>query len=161
MAHPSGHCKTLPPVGAGGGVTSLVGGARLLYAVGEPSHPPARVGRADATWRALKMPTVTVEGETSFEVAPGTKLVLAIEDAGIDIMHRCGGNARCTTCRVQMISGHPDPMEDLERTRLEREASLGPDIRLACQVRVQTDLTVNVLGRAGASGVTAGPRPAD
>ena len=40
------------------------------------------------------MPTVTVEGEKSFEVEPGKKLVLAIEDAGIDIMHRCGGNAR-------------------------------------------------------------------
>ena len=40
------------------------------------------------------MPTVTVDGEKSFEVEPGKKLVLAIEDAGIDIMHRCGGNAR-------------------------------------------------------------------
>ena len=38
------------------------------------------------------MPTVTVEGEKSFEVETGKKLVLAIEDAGIDIMHRCGGN---------------------------------------------------------------------
>lgn len=107
------------------------------------------------------MPTVTVEGEKSFEVAAGTKLVLAIEDAGVDIMHRCGGNARCTTCKVQVVSGHPAPMSDLERTRLEREATLGPDIRLACQVRVEADLTVNVLGRAAASGVTAGPRPAD
>jgi ferredoxin len=107
------------------------------------------------------MPTVTVEGESSFEVEPGKKLVLAIEDAGIDIMHRCGGNARCTTCRVQVVAGDPGPMAALERERLAREASLGPDIRLSCQVRVQSDLTVNVLGRAGASGVTPGPRPAD
>src|SRR5947209_3496466 len=99
------------------------------------------------------MPKVTVEGETSFDVEAGTKLVLAIEDAGIDIMHRCGGNARCTTCRVQVVSGDLAPMGDLERTRLEREASLGPDIRLSCQVRVESDLTVNVLGRAAASGV--------
>ena len=40
------------------------------------------------------MPTVTVDGEKSFEVDPGKKLVLAIEDAGIDIMHKCGGNAQ-------------------------------------------------------------------
>lgn len=107
------------------------------------------------------MPTVTVEGTGSFEVEAGKKLVLAIEDAGIDIMHRCGGNARCTTCRVQVVEGDPGPMGELERERLAREASLGPDIRLSCQIRVESDLTVRVLNRAAASGVTPGPRPAD
>ena len=107
------------------------------------------------------MPTVTVEGVGSFEVEPGRKLVLAIEDAGIDIMHRCGGNARCTTCRVQVVAGDTPPMETAERDRLAREGDLGPDIRLSCQIRVQSDLTVRVLNRASASGVTPGPRPAD
>ena len=107
------------------------------------------------------MPTVTVEGEKSFEVEPGTKLVLAIEDAGIDILHRCGGNSRCTTCRVQIVSGDPGPMEELERERLAREASLGPDIRLSCQIRVESDLTIRVLSRAGETGMTAGTRPTD
>jgi ferredoxin len=107
------------------------------------------------------MPTVTVQGVKSFEVNAGTKLVLAIEDAGIDIMHRCGGNARCTTCRVQIISGSPAPMQELERDRLAREGDLGPDIRLSCQIRVESDLTVNVLNRASAMGVTPGPRPED
>jgi ferredoxin len=107
------------------------------------------------------MPKVTVNGESTFEVQAGKKLVLAIEDAGIDIMHRCGGNARCTTCRVQVIDGDPAPMQELERERLGREEALGPDIRLSCQIRVESDLTVNVLGRAAASGVTPGPRPVD
>ena len=107
------------------------------------------------------MPTVTVEGEKSFEVEDGKKLVLAIEDAGIDIMHKCGGNARCTTCRVQVVSGDPAPMETLERDRLAREGDLGPDIRLSCQIQVHSDLTVNVLRRASANGGIAGPRPAD
>src|SRR6476620_8064571 len=102
------------------------------------------------------MPTVTVEGEKSFEVEAGKKLVLSIEDAGIDIMHRCGGNARCTTCRVQVLAGDPPPMVELERERLAREGSLGPDIRLSCQIRVSSDLTVNVLNRAAAQGVTPG-----
>jgi ferredoxin len=107
------------------------------------------------------MPTVTVEEAGSFEVQPGTKLVLAIEDAGIDIMHRCGGNARCTTCRVQILEGHPDPMQELERERLAREAELGPDIRLSCQIRVASDLKVRVLNRASERGMTPGPRPED
>src|SRR3982750_475244 len=107
------------------------------------------------------MPPVTVQGEKSFEVEPGQKLVLGIEDAGIDIMHACGGNARCTTCRVQVISGDLAPMAELERERLAREANLGPDIRLSCQIRVESDLTVRVLNRASAQGLPPGPAPLD
>ena len=87
--------------------------------------------------------------------------MLAIEDAGIDILHRCGGNSKCTTCKVQVLSGDFAPMGDLERDRLAREANLGPDIRLSCQVRVESDCSVRVLGRAAASGVTPGPRPSE
>jgi len=52
-------------------------------------------------------------------------------------------------------------MEALEQERLAREASLGPDIRLSCRIRVQSDLTVRVLGRASASGMTPGTRPTE
>jgi ferredoxin len=107
------------------------------------------------------MPTVTVEGEKSFAVEPGQKLVLAIEDAGIDIMHRCGGNARCTTCRVEILAGAPAPMQELERDRLARETNLGPNTRLSCQIRVEGDLDVRVINRASAAGIAPGPRPAD
>lgn len=107
------------------------------------------------------MPTVTVEGEPPFEVVPGTKLVLAIEDAGIDLLHKCGGNARCTTCRVIVEEGDAGPMEDLERERLAREPNLAPETRLSCQIRVQSDLSVKVVNRASISGIDAGPRPLD
>lgn len=107
------------------------------------------------------MPTVTVEGEKPFEVETGRKLVLAIEDSGVDILHRCGGNARCTTCRVQVLEGDLGPMGDLERERLAREGDLGPDIRLSCQVRVESDLAVRVLSRASTTGLGAGARPLD
>ena len=108
------------------------------------------------------MPKLTVEGVGEFAVPQGKRLVLALEDeAHIDQLHACGGNARCTTCRVQVLSGDPAPMGELERTRLAREASLGPDIRLSCQIRVESDLRVQVLNRASAQGLPAGPRPAD
>ena len=105
------------------------------------------------------MATISVEGEQAIEVEPGRKLVLAIEDAGIDILHRCGGVAKCTTCRVQILGGDPGPIADLERERLLREASFGPDIRLSCQIRVEGDLEVRVLARASTSNMTPGTRP--
>jgi ferredoxin len=54
------------------------------------------------------MPTLTVEGFGSVTVEAGTRLVNAIEQgAKVDILHACGGNARCTTCRVEFLSGEP------------------------------------------------------
>jgi ferredoxin len=107
------------------------------------------------------MPIVTVLGEQPFEVETGKKLVLAIEDAGIDILHRCGGNARCTTCRVQVQSGAAPPMGELEAQRLARETDLEPNTRLSCQIRVDSDLEVRVINRAHLLGVDPGPRPLD
>ncbi len=107
------------------------------------------------------MPTVTVEGEKSFEAAVGTKLVLAIEDAGIDILHRCGGNARCVTCRVHYLSGEPSEMGEAERATLEEDGLLG-QFRLSCQVRLgEEDVDVQVWGRASEKGIPPGERPED
>ncbi len=107
------------------------------------------------------MPTVTVDGEKEFEVEAGTKLVLAIEDAGIDILHRCGGNARCTTCRVEVLEGDAGPVEAAEAERIGREADWPSNRRLSCQVRVNGDLTVKVLSTATSTGMPTGPRPLD
>jgi ferredoxin len=107
------------------------------------------------------MPTVTVDGEKSFEVEPGKKLVLAIEDAGIDIMHRCGGNAKCTTCRVEVLGGDVPPPGEVEQLRLAQEGELEPNIRLSCQIRVSSDLWVAVINRASVQGIEPGARPED
>lgn len=107
------------------------------------------------------MPKVSVEGEGTYEVAPGVKLTLALEDAGIDVLHRCGGNARCTTCRVEILEGDAGKMGEAERERLARESDLGENTRLSCQVRVESDLTVRVLRRTSTTGLPAGPRPSD
>jgi ferredoxin len=94
------------------------------------------------------MPVVVVEGETQpIEAAQGRRLVLAIEDAGIDILHRCGGNARCTTCRVEILSGDPGPMTEPEEERLSRVEDRTPNMRLSCQVQGNDDLDVRVIRR--------------
>ena len=106
------------------------------------------------------MPKVTVEGEKTFEVATGTKLVLALEDGGIDVLHRCGGIARCTTCRVEIVSGEVPPISAEEIDALE-EPELIENFRLSCQLFVNSDLTVRVAKRASVEGISAGPRPED
>jgi len=104
---------------------------------------------------------VTVEGEKSFEVPTGKKLVLGIEDAGIDILHRCGGNARCTTCRVQFIAGEPADMNADERELLEEDGLLG-QYRLSCQIRVaDQDMSIQVVNRSSVKGIPPGDRPED
>ncbi len=103
----------------------------------------------------------TAQGTQAFEAAKDKKLVLAIEDAGIDILHRCGGNARCTTCRVEVLGGDPGEMRELEKNRLAMEAELAANVRLSCQVLVNADLKVRVINQASVRGLDAGPRPLD
>ncbi len=108
-----------------------------------------------------KIEAETAAGVQVFEGESGRKLVLAIEDAGIDILHRCGGNAKCTTCRVEILAGDPGEISDGERDRLALEAGLAENVRLACQVRITDDLKIKVIRQASVSGMDAGPRPAE
>jgi ferredoxin len=108
-----------------------------------------------------KIQAETANGLIETEPPAGKKLVLAIEDAGVDILHRCGGNARCTTCRVEILEGDPGEMEELERNRLAMESDLGPNVRLSCQIRVSNDLKVRVINQASVRGIDPGPRPFD
>jgi len=103
----------------------------------------------------------TANGKVSIESEKGEKLVLAIEDAGIDILHRCGGNARCTTCRVEVISGDPGPIREAEKAILATKTDLGDHTRLSCQVRIVDDLHVRVINQVSTKGLDAGPRPLD
>ena len=110
------------------------------------------------------MPTITAEtasGTQTLEAPEDKKLVLAIEDAGIDILHRCGGNARCTTCRVEVLEGDPGEMRELERNRLAMETGLAENIRLSCQIRIHDNLKVKVINQVSVRGMDAGPRPLD
>jgi ferredoxin len=107
------------------------------------------------------MPTLTVESYGTFEVPDGKRLVLAIEqDAGVDILHACGGNARCTTCRVEFVAGEPDRMTEAEKAVLAAKGATG--VRLSCQIACDHDMTVRAISRLAGSGrPDAGKRPAD
>jgi ferredoxin len=105
------------------------------------------------------MPKLTVEGAGTYDVAAGTRLVLAIENAGIDILHACGGNCRCTTCRVEFVSGEPEAMTEAEKEKLAQKGLTG--VRLSCQLTCDADMTVRATSRLAGSGrADAGPTPA-
>jgi ferredoxin len=107
------------------------------------------------------MPKLSVENVGQFEVPQGKLLVLALEDeAHVDQLHACGGNARCTTCRVEFVAGEPDQMTQAEKSTLAARGLTG--VRLSCQILCDHDMTVRAISRLAGSGrKDAGPRPAD
>ena len=110
------------------------------------------------------MPKLTVDGVGSFEVPQGKRLVNALEDeAGIDQLHACGGNARCTTCRVQFLQGEPERMTDAEKQLLTaRGLASQAGLRLSCQILCDHDMELKAISRLAGSGkADAGKRPAD
>src|SRR5918999_425568 len=106
------------------------------------------------------MPTLTVEGFGTVDVENGKRLVLAIEqDARVDVLHACGGNARCTTCRVEFIAGEPEKMTVAERSVLAARGVSG--VRLSCQIVCDHDMAVRAISRLAGSGrPDPGPTPA-
>ena len=107
------------------------------------------------------MPKLTVDSVGQFEVPQGKRLVLALEqDAKIDQLHACGGNARCTTCRVEFIDGEPDRMTVAEHDVLAARDLSG--VRLSCQILCTQDMTVRAISRLAGSGrKDAGHQPAE
>lgn len=103
------------------------------------------------TRTGVQMPRLTVEGFQTVEVPDGKRLVLAIEqDAGVDVLHACGGNARCTTCRVEFIAGEPATTTVAEQQVLAAKGVTGA--RLSCQIVCDHDMTVRAISRLAGSG---------
>ena len=107
------------------------------------------------------MSKLTVEGYGTFDVPEGKRLVLAIEqDAKVDVLHACGGNARCTTCRVEFIDGEPTKITVAEKTCLEARGLTG--VRLSCQMLCDQDMTVRAVSRLeGSDRPDSGRTPAE
>src|SRR5437016_175604 len=109
------------------------------------------------------MPKLTVEGVGEFDVPDQKRLVLALEDeAKLDQMHACGGNARCTTCRVEFVDGEPQQMTQAEKDVLGARGLIGtPGLRLSCQIKCDHDMSVRANSRVSTTPnrLDAGKRP--
>jgi ferredoxin len=106
------------------------------------------------------MPRITAGG-TSAEWPADKRLVNAIEDMGVHIGHRCGGNARCTTCRVRFVAGEPETMTVAEYAKLNERGLYG-EYRLSCQLLCEQDMEVEpIMTLENQDWTDTGPRPED
>ena len=105
------------------------------------------------------MSRLTVEGYGTFDVPTDKRLVLAlVDEAGVDQLHACGGNCKCTTCRVEFVTGEPDQMTEAEQAKLAERGLTG--VRLSCQILCDHDMTVRAISRLEGSGrADPGSRP--
>lgn len=69
----------------------------------------------------------------------GLTLLEAARSAGIHLNSPCGGTGVCGNCKVQITAGDV-PVTAVERKHL-REKELDQGLRLACRVRVNSDMT--------------------
>ena len=90
--------------------------------------------------------TLTYPDGRALTVRRGTSILEASRDAGIPHASVCGGRGRCSTCRVRVGSGRehlPPPGED--EARVLKRVGAAANVRLACQVRPSSDLSVTPL----------------
>jgi len=79
------------------------------------------------------------------EVNEGQSLLSSILEAGLEIVHECGGNGRCGTCSVIVLEGAetltPPNFPEQEVLRLRRKAE---DARLSCRLCPSAPITVQI-----------------
>jgi adenylate cyclase len=110
--------------------------------------------RAFRNWRSSRGPRAFLShssGKTC-SIGPGATVLETLRENGIAHAGVCGGRARCTTCRVRVLKGleelpAPEPMEAKALARID--ATMG--VRLACQIRPTSDISVVPLLAADAS----------
>jgi adenylate cyclase len=113
----------------------LDGGALLLVLL-------ARLARSARERWSGRISVLYPDGRSVF--APlGFSVLEASRMAGIPHASTCGGRARCTLCRVRVVSELPLPAPaEVERRVLERLGADWQSVRLACQLRPRHDVSV-------------------
>lgn len=75
--------------------------------------------------------------EKIFEIVEDQTILQASLEAGIPHYHACGGNAKCSTCRVVVHEGKHNlsPQNETELA-LRKKKQFSDNVRLACQTKV-------------------------
>ena len=98
---------------------------------------------SDRSKTKILVPKIVFVNEGRAAVVPeGTTVLQAAVDLGVSISRVCGGNASCSTCRVEVVAG----AENLSPVNAQEIAyDLGENRRLGCQARVLGDVALRVL----------------
>ena len=82
----------------------------------------------------------------TIDVPPGSTILKATLKAKINHTHVCGGNARCSTCRVYVVDGLSNcrPRNEKEK-QLAEKLGFPENIRLACQTKINGNLAIRRL----------------
>jgi adenylate cyclase len=102
--------------------------------------------------RLHRPPQLTFAGGRKMAILPGATVLETLRANGIPLAAVCGGRARCTTCRIRVVDGEatlPEPV-GLEAAALSRIGAT-EGVRLACQLRPTTNISVIPLLTADAS----------
>ncbi|MEE3715546.1 adenylate/guanylate cyclase domain-containing protein [Tumidithrix elongata RA019] len=80
------------------------------------------------------------------EATKGDSVLYAVLAFGVPHIFACGGNARCSTCRIRILEGleNCNPRNALEE-ELADKLGFPTDVRLACQTKVVGDIKVHRL----------------
>ena len=137
----------LPLLKARAADTEIVSSALMTLALGVALVSVARA-------RGRRRLAIRYEPGPRILSAPGPTLLEISRAHHVPHLSVCGGKARCSTCRVRVLEGALglDAPEEAEM-RLLRRIGAEADVRLACQIRPTTPLTVVRLLRPE----TAGP----
>ena len=75
--------------------------------------------------------------------SPESTVLEAMLKAKINHIYVCGGNARCTTCRVHIMEGLKNcrPRNEKEE-QLAEKLGFPQNIRLACQTKISGNITI-------------------
>jgi adenylate cyclase len=103
-------------------------------------------------YRMHRPPQLTHASGRTMAMLPGATVLETLRANGIPHASVCGGRARCTTCRIRVVSGLaalPEPA-GLEAAALVRIGATA-GVRLACQIRPTSDTSVTPLLAADSS----------
>lgn len=86
---------------------------------------------------------IAYEGAATVHVAQGTSVLEASRINGIPHYSVCGGNGRCSTCRVRVLWSEAQlPAPGAQEAVTLKRIGAGPEVRLACQLRPAGDLKI-------------------
>ena len=98
------------------------------------------------------MPNLTIVPlNRTIDAAQGASILGAILAAGIETVHKCGGEGKCGTCHIFVLEGRKglSKIQKIENEKLDAIVGVGSKSRLACQALIGTDdVTVELLSFA-------------